>query len=463
MQKGWMNKPVCLACWGLLAVLTAVGPSQTAVDSAQGGTPDMMDRVQRVDDPELAEIIRTALANHKNLSEKDSFGIVRQVTQSYAQIKLLDQQIQQVTRKIETTAGPAEVRDELLFAKKELELKRMTELANLREAMAVVPKFPFGKQPAPSRNIWLHLQVLDQRVLVLDSVKPFDDYWARGRRKVTGLLSEKETLDYVQGLFRDRKNLPMRIDIGYRPKTNGAAENLRNAIASMAREANADMDTDLRLELATWVGSGTSTFYLRQGKIITFYPTDGVERPDRGPKLLVSGVVDPNDLEQSILWRLTMPMNVPLTFRIEYDEASTKLAKQVADMAKEIAKRLGLSELVQVAGVLVEPVPETVFLGRWEALGKGQLQTVDIQSSGVCEVLVGEGSDAIKAGTRVKGIWLLSTREIYVDVNDKGRDAIHYVYRGSIDEAGRLVFQRGDIRPQGNFGGAGANMVLKAQ
>ena len=50
--------------------------------------------------------------------------------------------------------------------------------------------------------------------------------------------------------------------------------------------------------------------------------------------------------------------DVPVTFRIEYDEASTKLAKQVGDTAKEIAKRLGLSDLVQVAQVLLEPVPE---------------------------------------------------------------------------------------------------------
>ena len=78
-------------------------------------------------------------------------------------------------------------------------------------------------------------------------------------------------------------------------------------------------------------------------------------------------------------------------------------------------------------------------------------------------MLVGEGSDAIKAGTRVMGIWLLTTRGDICHVNDKGRDAIHYVYRGSINEAGHLVFQRGDIRPQGNFGGAGPDMVLKVR
>ncbi len=66
----------------------------------------MMDRVQRVDDPELADLIRTALANHKNLNEKDTLESFARVTQSYAQIKLLDQQIAQVARKIESTTDP---------------------------------------------------------------------------------------------------------------------------------------------------------------------------------------------------------------------------------------------------------------------------------------------------------------------------------------------------------------------
>ena len=160
----------------------------------------------------------------------------------------------------------------------------------------------------PSRNILLHLQVLDRGVLVLDSVKPFDDYSARGRRKVAGLLSEKETLDYVQGLFKDRKNLPMRIDIGYRAETNGAAENLAMALPRWPERPTPIWTPSCVWNWPTWVGSGTSTFYLRQGKITTFFPTDGVEQAGPRHQTPRHGVVDPNDLEQSILWRLTMPM-----------------------------------------------------------------------------------------------------------------------------------------------------------
>jgi hypothetical protein len=450
MKSGWMKKSLCLVCLGLPVVLTAVGTGQTAAGPDQSGTTSVLNRVQRVDDPELAELIRKAITNRKDLSEKEAPEIVRKVTQSYAQIKLLDQQIEQVTRKIESTAGPAEMRYELLLAKTELESKRTTELANLREAMGVIPRFPFEKQPIPGLNAWVSLQALDQRVFVLDGLKPFSDYWASARWKVAGLLSEKETLDYIRGRLKDKNSLPIRVDIYFKPETNSACERLRGAIVSLARETNAEMDTEVRLEPTVWVGSGQSTFFLREGKIRTFYPL-AVRRPDGGSPSLVSGQVDPNDLEQHILWRLTKPKNVPLTFRIEYDEASAKLAKQVADTAKAVAQRLGIAELVGVEGALVEPAPEAAFAGRWQAVTKGMIQTIDVQPRGACQVTMGGGSEAIQAGATVKGMWLPTTKEIIMDIKDFIIGKNPYVYRASINAEGNLVVYRGVVYPQGSF------------
>jgi hypothetical protein len=449
MQNGWMNKPVCLACLGLLAVLTAVGLGQTAVDGAPGGTPSIMDRVQRVDDPELAELIRTGMANHKNISERDALEIVRRITQSYAQIKLLDQQIGQVTRKIEAAIGPAEVQYELRLAKTELELKRMTEMANLREAMAVIPRFPFEKQPTPNLHAWLNLNVIDQRVCVLDTIRPFIDDWTTSRHKVVGLLRVEEMFDYVRGRMKDKSSLPIRIDVYYQPGKNSEAQGLYDKIMSLARETNAQMETEVRLELITFAGSGESTFFLREGKIRTLYPAAGVRRPAGGRDLLTTGLVDPNDLEQSILWRLTAPNNVPLRFRIEYDEASAQLAKQIADAAKAAAKRLGLAEVVEVAGALVEPVPEAVFLGQWQAIIQGEIQTIDVRPAGVCQVTMGKGSQGIPAGANVGGTWLPTTKEVIIDIKDKGQH--YYVYRGSVNAEGNLVVDRGIIYVQGGF------------
>jgi len=450
METGWMKKSLCLACLGLSMVVTAVGTGQTAVGAGQSGTASILNRVQQEDDPELAELFRIAVTNRKNVSEQERLDIVRKVTQTYAQIKLLDQQIEQVAQKIKAKAGPAEMQSELLLTKAELESKRTTELANLREVMGVVPRFPLEGQPVPSLNAWVYLRPIDERVLVFDTLKPFSDYWAMARYKVVGLLSERETLDYIRGRLQDRDSLPLRVNIRHKSETSSAGVRLRDAILSLARETNAQMRTEVRLEQMSAVGAGESPFFLRECKIRTLL-TAAVRRPDGGPKLLTSELVDPNEVEQHILWRLTMPNNVPLTFRIEYDEISSKLAKQVADTAKAVAKRLGLTELVSVAGALVEPVPETAFLGRWQAITGDVFRAIDIHPGEVCQVTMGGGSDAIKAGTSIKGTWLPTTKEVIIDVRDMVKDKANYVYRAYVNTEGNLVVERGEIYSQGCF------------
>jgi hypothetical protein len=453
MARGWIRKPLGLACLSVSVVLTAVGMGQAPGERSQRGQSKLMDRIQREGDPELAELIRTAVANYKGASEKEILELTRRVTQGHAQILLLDAQIAQVTRDIEATPASAEARGKLLLTKKELEAKRTTEMANLREVTGIKPRLAFDKLPTESLNAWLKLQVLEQQVLVLETLGGLSDNWALARHKVVGVLSEKETPDYLQGRLKDRKSLPIRLHIFYLPETSRAAEDLRQKICALAREAHAEMDTEVRMELSTYVGSGESPFYLREGKIRTFYAMP-MPRPDGGRRSLASGLVDPNDLEQHILWRLTTPKNVPLTFRIEYDAASYELAKQVAETAKAVTKRVGLTELVGVAGTLVEAVPESAFLGKWQALGSGIIQSIDIQAAGVCQVLVGEGSPVTKAGTSMRVAWVWTVREILFDINDPvlGRKGYPpYIYRASLDGEGNLSIQRGEIYPQGSF------------
>ena len=64
-------------------------------------------------------MIRTAVENHKGASEKEILEITRRVTQSRAQILLLDAQIEEINRKIDANPGPGETRDGLLRSKKE--------------------------------------------------------------------------------------------------------------------------------------------------------------------------------------------------------------------------------------------------------------------------------------------------------------------------------------------------------
>ena len=207
----------------------------------------------------------------------------------------------------------------------------------------------------------------------------------------------------------DPGKLPIRIEIHHRAEKAGAAEDLRDKIITLARETNSHMDTEVRPELSVWVGSGESPFYLRQGKIYTFYPAPTV-RPDGGAKRLLSGVVNPEDLEQSILWRLTKPKNVPLTFRIEYDAVSASLARQVAETVRAVAMRLGIAEAVGVKEGLVEPLAETAFLGRWKAVKGGKIREIEFQPQGQTQLLMTTGPQ-----TTLSAPWTLGTKEIFID------------------------------------------------
>ena len=461
MRTEQIKKLLYVFCLSMAVVLTSVA-------AAPGDTPSVINRVQQVEDPELGDLIRLAMENRKGIRKEEAFDIVRQITQSFAQIKLLDLQIEQIAQKAEATTGPAEMRYELLLAKAELESRRTMELANLRELAGIVPKLPLAVQPIQTLNTYVSLQMIGERLLVLDCQKPFIDYWVVQRWKLAGWLSQKETLDHLRKRFEGENNLPMRIHVYYDPDTYDAARDLRNKIISVAKDTNSQMDTEVRLEEITFVGSGNATFYLRQDKITTF-STDAMKRPDGGAEPLDTGLVNPDDLEQHILWRLTKPKNVPLTFRIEYDQASASLARKVADTARAVVKRLGVGELADVEMVRVEPVPETEFLGRWRGTTRGDIHEIDVRPEGVCQVTMGDrfGKDktpgAIKAGTTVSGTWLLTSDEIVVDIKDKTPHGGYYVYRGYFEEGGSLIVDKGIIFPQGSFhvSGAPRQMILK--
>jgi len=460
MRTEHVKKLLCVLCLGLPLFLTAAA-------AAQSETPSVMTRVEREEDPELGDLIRLAMENRKNISREEAFEIVRKVTQSYAQIKLLDQQIAEVSRKSDS-ATLGEMRYEMLLAKAELETKRITEVANLREMVGIIPKLPLAEQPLTALKAWVSLQPIGDRVYVLEGQPPFAEFWALRRWNLVRYLSEKDTLEYARKRLTDKDNLPILFHLYHDAEKLIEAKELRNKIIAVAKEANSQMDTEVRLERISFTGSGNATFYLRQGKITTFY-THPMQRPDDGAEPLASGFVNPKDLEQHILWRLTMPKNVPLTFRIEHDKASSALAKQVADTAGAIVKRLGIGELVNVTTVPVEPVAEGVFLGRWSGATRGDIQTMDIRPEGVCQVTMGDrfGRDipegGIQPGSNISGTWLLTTNEIVIDIKDKNEFGSECVYRGYLGEDGNLIVDRVVVYPHGSFHlmGEPRQMIMK--
>ena len=444
---------VCVLCVGLSMILVPTA-------SAQTDTASIMNRVQKVEDPELGDLIRMAIES-RPMTRNETFDTVRKVTQTFSQIKLLDLQIEQISHKIYAVKDTAELRYELLLAKAELESKRSVELANLREMVGIIPRLPLAEQPTETLNAYVSLQMIGSRLYMLDGQAPFTDFWPMRRWRAARFLSEQETLDFLREKLGQEQSLPVRVHVYHEPDGDDGAKALRNKIIHVAKETHAQMETEVRLEEITFVGSGESPFYLREGKITTFY-TEGVQRPDGDPEPLVSGSVKPKDLEQHILWRLTMPKNVPLTFRIEHDQESAALARQIADAANDVIKRLNVGQLVDVKMVPVKPVSESVYWGRWRGPVRGDVQEIDLQPNGVCRVTMGDryGKDlpqeAIKPNTTVSGTWLLTTDTIVVDIKDRNPWGGIFTYRGTLEEDGTLILDKGIVYPQGSFHVSGA-------
>jgi hypothetical protein len=442
MKAKWIKKSLCLLlCLGMAAAAMA-----------QSKTSSVLDRVQNESDPELGELIRAAIENQDKLRDDqrtEPLELIRKITISYTQIKLFDEQIAEVSRRLKEVSGPAELRYELLLSKTELEAKLRTELANLRELMGIIPRHAFEKRPIEALSSWITLRVLDQGVYVLECLQPLKEFWARRRYKSHGLQSRKEALDYVREKLKDPNNFPIRIDNSYTAEMSSAAKDLHGKVVSLITEANRQMEAEVNLTQIENVSLGVSLLFLRNGTISILHEGSfPLKRPDGGTKGLVTGVVEPNDLEQHIQWRLLRPKNVPLKFRIEYDQTSSKLARQIADKVRAVAKDLGISELVDVERILIETVPESDFLGRWQAITKGEVQIIDIQPTGVCVFVKSPGSK-IQGGPSVPGKWFLTPEKIFIDIKDKRE--WHNSYRGHLDKRGNLVVDRGENHVDGSF------------
>jgi hypothetical protein len=104
---------------------------------------------------------------------------------------------------------------------------------------------------------------------------------------------------------------------------------------------------------------------------------------------------------------------------------------------------------VDVERILIEAVPETDFLGKWQAITGGEVQVIDIQPTGVCVFTMSSGSKPIRGGMSVPGRWFLTPKEIYIEIKDKGK--YYCIYRGYLDKEGKLVVDKGEIHPQGHF------------
>ena len=321
-------KNVKLGLRGLaaLAVIALVLlPMAQGTERGPSGTSESVDRPQGEGDENLTELIHTAVANHPGAGKKEIREITRRVMQVYAQILLLDEQMEDVAAGIKATSDSAETQDPLIQTLKDLDNERLVQAGNLAEAMGMPPRRPGAQQPPANPDAWVTLLILKPCVMAVDNLKASTDYRVAERQARRILLSKKQTLNYLQRRWKDGKSLPMHIHVYYLPETSRAAADLRRKIVALAREANASLDTDVDLELAPWMGLGIAREYVREGKpgLLSWPPG---RRPEGGPRLLDNGQVDLHDLEQDILSRFMIPEMVARALS-ERDEAGSKFAK----------------------------------------------------------------------------------------------------------------------------------------
>lgn len=431
---------LCFLCVGMAAV-----PAMIA--GAESGASSVLSRAQSVDDPELGELILVAIENHPQVEDREILERICKVTQCYAQIKLLDQQIEQIERRVRSIGRSSEMQYELVLAGAELESKRTAELASLRELMGIIPRHAFGQRKVSELATFVDLDVIGERVYVLERAERFMGEDLRDRFKPAGIMSAKEALDYIRNRFAEKGRLPIRIDIHRTVDGIKLSEELHDAVIELARQSKVQMEAEVHLGP---VRQGLGEFVLTlvsddAPSIDSVYLVDG--RPTIS---LVDGraaapqEVDPNRVGEFVAQWLAKPDYLPTRFRIVYPAPMQGLAERTTQAVQEAANRLGVAGFVEVAPGVVEPNAGAAYLGRWLATGKSEILGLDIQFTNQCQFSMSEGLDSSGATTKVPGRWSLAGRQIRVSRSS-------CTYQGYINADGDLLLCRRRTSPRGNL------------
>lgn len=347
------------SCWVCCLCLLLAGSAGAAV--AEEGA-SILSRIQVVDDPELGELIRIALANlpeskrvakfyRRRNREKEKYNqlleqeeiaklrTVRSVTEAYAQITLLDTQMEQVEKKISLSSRTEGIQAELILARAEVDAKRTMKLAELREVMNIVPKHAFGRQPVANLKNWLVLDVMGEFAYVLKFSRP---YYERGQypwsADVVKVMTQEAAVKYIKDMVKNRDELPLRITIFRTESAIKVSEKLYEQVIETIKKGKVELEADVYL--AEVRGDiDTSDYFLRAGKMYNY--EDDVRYDKKALKAQ-------DFFEKSIERYLARPRSLPRKFRIKFDKESKDLAVRMVDAIKAKAKELGVERFVEI-------------------------------------------------------------------------------------------------------------------
>ena len=311
----------------------------------------ILSRITKIEDPELGELIRQAVTNSPE-AQKDQATratLVRRVTETYWQIKLLDAQIKQTNQQIESPQINEDTKAELILTKTELETKLTMQLAQLREIMNIVPRLEY-KHPVGALNTWVVLDVFSHmadHVYVFKYSKPFyeRDYngWTTSKCHPVQLMFPQEAIAYIRDLLESKWYFPLRVDILASHAGRELSEEIKKQIDQMIEELKLQM-----MEVEVWLAPEAHEDITHVGVVL-----------EQGKAACWGGTAPgPNDWLPSVEWAvheyitgqwLQRPGFLPLKLYIKFDQESEDVAAKIDQAVREAMSKLAVENLVELA------------------------------------------------------------------------------------------------------------------
>lgn len=325
--------------------------------------PTILERVRKVENPELAELIKIAIINlpeskltsgssqqeHSQLQYEIKVAkskTIRVVTEKYAQIKLLDEKIKQIEKK-QISSKNEDIKAELLIVKASLETERLSNIAELREALHLVPWTPLGPKEIDELSTWIHLEILDgETVRVINFRKPFSENIYINSGNGSFLKTPKETIKYIESILKRDDILPIRITFAATENNDTHANDLKNNCKSFVHKNKVEYKTDLSQDIAI-IKHREHVFYFVGKDIIR----------ERSNTVLYSV----RNFVQNMKMKLqNEPLTLPKTFTIKLTNIAYEgISKTLERDLKEMVKDLKLTDYVTIkmTGNLIKSKP----------------------------------------------------------------------------------------------------------
>ncbi|AQT69920.1 hypothetical protein STSP2_03120 [Anaerohalosphaera lusitana] len=192
--------------------------------------PTVLERVRKVEDPELAELIRIAVENLPADSPKGK--VVRLVTEKYAQIKLLNEKINQTEKKLGSKNLSDSVRPELVIALASLKAESVSIIAELRETMGIVPSTPLGPKKTEELHTWIHVDFLDGAIRLCNLKRPFENDVCKNNSADAKFVPSERVKEGIKQLLEGTNAFPARITFAAMPSEYDHALALREGLKS---------------------------------------------------------------------------------------------------------------------------------------------------------------------------------------------------------------------------------------